>query len=236
MNISLELLDDYSMADIIAREYDLWVAQGEAQTPRQSLDETTAETDDVSGGSPNGSQLLGIRLCDLSLNKACVDGYSNMYAFTFTYDPESKHSIDVEDGPATKVDDEQLFWEAVLKKPQKKVKIKKFGELPFLMQYKIFKKHFARWEKQMTNLLDQKVASAILGYTVCIELTKSGNLHAHGMIYSNNNYKDMYSSTARTLWAQISKGRVVAMKKAFELASSQNSWKKYVTKDLNKII
>lgn len=210
----------------------------EVQTPRQSLDETTPGTGDVSGGSNPGIQLLRtayepppIKMSDLSLNmnKDCSD-YTSTYAFTFTYDPMSKQTI-IEDRPlvwSSTENEELLFWECVSGKKKKMSKTRRMVEFTFMEQYEIFKKHFFRWLKE----LEKMIFNVVIGYTVCIESTKAGLLHAHAIIYSGNNWNEMVCQTSRVLWASISKGRVCAMGKAFQTVSSEKSWKKYITKNL----
>lgn len=218
-----------SSIEEIASEYEVDIS--EAQTPRQSLDETTPGTGDVSGGSPP----LGIRLGDLTMSKL-VDpsGYTQVYSFTFNYNPLSKHVIteEIDNVYLSPEDEELMFWEAAVGKKKKKSIVKQMMFHSFPHQYEIFKKHFKRWEKDMNDL----IPGSVIGYTVCIELTKAGVLHAHAIVYSRNNYVEMCSSTARTLWAKIAKGRVVAMKDAFGSVKSEKAWKQYVTKDNNKII
>lgn len=215
-------------------------------SPVKSLDKTTPAEGEVGvlGGKPRGPSKdtsecnvsLNIRLGDLTLTKLCKE-YTQSYSFTFNYNPLSQHRMTKE---APKVyltdasgnDTEELFWVNALGKPKKVVENKQFIFYDFRDQYELFKKHFAKWEKQINQL----IPDFVLGYTVCIERTKQGVLHAHAIVYSNNNYVDMCSSTSRTVWAQIAKGKVCAMKDAFSSVKSEKSWKQYVTKDNNKII
>lgn len=209
---------------------DIGLIPSEADSPRQPLDEMLPGTGDISGENP---QSLGIRLGDLTLTKL-VSEYTQVYSFTFNYNPLSKHTK-TEDKPlvwSSPENEELLFWECATGKTKKITKTKQFMFFSFPDQYEIFKKHFYKWEKEMLKL----IPDSVVGYTVCIEQTKQGVLHAHAIVYSNNNYTEMCSSTARTLWAQIAKGKVCAMKDAFASVKSEKSWKQYVTKDNNKII
>lgn len=218
--------------ELLAME--LGIYSSVADSPRQPLDETTPGTGDVSGGNLN-SQPLGIILGDLSLNSIPQD-HTSVYSFTFNYNPYAKHTI--KDDAVTVWQecgddcDELLFWESVTGHKKYRSRTKQFGHFSFQDQYTIFCKHFNKWIKEMNAL----IPDSVIGYSVCIELTKQGILHAHSIIYSNNNYKDMCCSTARVLWAKISKGKVCAMKNAFAPVQSASAWQKYITKDVKKTI
>lgn len=240
--------------ELLIRDYgwDPYLVPGVANIPVKALDEMTAKnagvSGDVSGGS-NPSVLgdvsnirisldnhndisLNIRLSDLSLNKD-VSSYNTMYSFTFNYDPKSLHNRRVEVPVALlESSDEVDFWRFALGDEKKKYKTYhlEFQLFSFIEQYEIFKKHFKRWLKNMNDVIPYSV----VGYTVCIERTKNGILHAHAVIYSDNNYAEMCCTTARSLWASVSKGRVCAMKNAFAPVKSGKQWVKYVTKDLGK--
>lgn len=224
-----QLADEYAI-DYKALDKGLVLSEAN-DSPRQPLDETTPKEGDVSGGNPP----LGIKLGDLTLCKL-VDpsGYTQTYSFTFNYNATAKHSITETyfDNEIDWENEESQFWEIVTGKKQKKTIIKEMMFHSFTHQYEIFKKHFKRWEKDMNDL----IPGSVVGYQVCFELTKSDVIHAHALIYSRNNYVDMCSSTARTLWAKIAKGRVCAMKNAFGAVKSEKAWKQYITKDNNKII
>lgn len=215
--------------ELLALEFGL--LPSEADSPRQPLDETTHGTGDVSGGN----EALGIILGDLSLNSIPKD-YTMIYSMTFNYNPMSVHTV--KDDPVlvwstvNEDCDEAMFWQSVTGRPKSKTRTKQFGYFSFQDQYTIFKKHFKRWNKDMNDL----IPDSVVGYKVCIEQTKQGILHAHALIYSNNNYESMVTSTARTLWAKQSKGKVCAMKNAFGAVKNQKSWMQYITKDVNKMI
>lgn len=203
---------------------------GIAQTPRQSLDETSAGLPaDVSGGSPPGT----IAWCDLSLNQAVdASGYTTIYAFTFNYNPMTTQTLSVaRDMTYLSPDCEEiLFWTYAFGKAPKRVITKPMGMFAFSDQYTIFKKHFKTWLKDVNKL----VPEAVVGYNMTIEETKVGVLHAHAMIYSRNNYEETVCQTARVLWARITKGKTYAMEKAFEKCSSAKAWQKYITKNFSQ--
>lgn len=219
--------------DILAEE--LGIIPDEVETPRKVLDETTPGTGDVSGGSMPAPVCLqpNIAFSDLSLNEnSDCSSYICAYAFTFTYDPESiQMTREIREQIYLSPEDEEYkFWEvAVGGKKKFKTRTQKMKYFPFMHQYDIFKKHFLKsWLPTMRKM----IYGSILGYTVCVEQTKAGLIHAHGIFYSDNPYTEMVCQTARVLWAKTSKGRVCAMKNAFESVSSVKSWKKYITKNL----
>lgn len=175
-----------------------------------------------------------IKLGDLTLCKDTSGAYTKVYSWTFNYNPYEKQSYRVikETGNCT-IDwnTEEVFWEQVTGKikPTYKTYNSAMHSYNRKQQYEIFCKHFARWEKQ----INKTIPGVLNGYKVCIEYTKSDVIHAHGIFYSNNNYADMCSSTARVLWAQISKGKVCAMKDAFAEVKSEKHWLQYITKQNN---
>jgi len=202
----------------------------EANTPRQPLDETTPGTGDVSGGYP-----LGKTLGDYSMVKTPWN-YEQQYAFTFTYAPESKQTLVTDVTGFMKLAhdaEEGDFWKlAVGEKPRYQRSVRMMKNFSFDHQYEIFEGHFKKWVDNMNKMIHRSVT----GWRVYAERTKQGLLHCHAIIYSDNKYADMVCSTGRTVWAQISKGKVCAMKSAFAPVANEKSWMNYITKDVKKII
>lgn len=153
---------------------------------------------------------------------------SNQYSCTFTYNPFARFSLlDTYDQYVTY--DEHV----ILKDPKKVTRTRQFGNFSFQDQYRIFRKHFGRWYKQMNKVLDKK--DQLKGYKVYIEKTKVGTLHAHAIIHCNCNYNEAFGNISATIWASIAKGQVRAMqtdkKKAFDKVYDSNAWSKYISKD-----
>lgn len=164
------------------------------------------------------------KLGDLSFEDMSGVSGENPYSCTFTYNPYSKFSL-------TDTIDQYVQYDehVILKDPKKHVRTKQFGYYGFHDQYRIFRKHFMRWYKDMNKILDKK--DQLKGYKVYIEKTKSGTLHAHSIIFSNCNYNESFGNYCATTWARIAKGQVRAMKKAFDMVHDFQAWNAYIIKD-----
>lgn len=148
----------------------------------------------------------------------------NPYSCTFTYNPFAKFSL-------SDTYDEYVQYDehVILKDPKKITRTKQFGYFNFIDQYRIFQKHFKRWYKDMNSILDKK--DKLKGYSVYIEKTKLGTLHAHTIIYSNCNYNEAFGHYSATIWARIAKGQVRAMNGAFDKVHDMQAYNKYIIKD-----
>lgn len=163
-------------------------------------------------------------LGELSIeNTSDISGCTG-YSCTFTYNPYSKFSIsDTIDKYITY--DDKVF----LQDPKKYTRTKKFIHFSFKDQYRIFTRHFDRWVNRMNGILDKK--DKIRGWSVWLEQTKLGTLHAHSIIYSPIQYDEAFGNYCAASWASIAKGSVRAMKRAFEKMRNKEGWNEYIQKN-----
>lgn len=126
---------------------------------------------------------------------------------------------------------------------------KSYGEEPVLLidqspsiQMMYFKKKFMAWLSDIkTNLLTTSRSIRIPAYEVYTEFTKQGLIHAHGLLYLNNNYHSGVSNTMSSVWCNINIGvqrkSMTSYKKgkyadkAFDKCSDVLKWTKYITKE-----
>ena len=110
-------------------------------------------------------------------------------------------------------------------------------------QWEIFKDTFVKWKilfiKRMNALCNTRY---IISYEIYPELTKSGIIHAHALLYYNSNYANIRTIMAKT-WVDKAKQygvRLSSMKKkdpsgaynyAFDKCNNVQSWRKYITKE-----
>lgn len=199
------------------------------------------ETKNTPAGHKSGDKTLN----DFSFNDMSrVRDISSMFFCTFTYsstacfhkkevipatywDDEIHHTVQFINGKIVKLSGEQS--PATIK-----TRLIPYWDMSFIDQYDLFVKHFKRWISSMNKVLDH--SARITGYQVIIELTSKGILHAHSRVYSRCNYKDGFGSTASALWANIAKGKVSAMSKAFEPVRNSSGLHKYMLKVQNQII
>jgi len=109
-------------------------------------------------------------------------------------------------------------------------------------QWELFKETFDKWKslflKRMGALCNSRY---IISYEIYPELTKSGIIHAHALLYYNSNYQNIRTIMSKC-WVDKAKKygvKMSAMKKktasgydyAFDKCNNVDSWRKYITKE-----
>jgi len=109
-------------------------------------------------------------------------------------------------------------------------------------QWELFKEVFDKWKslflKRMGALCNERY---IISYEIYPELTKSGIIHAHALLYYNSNYQNIRTIMSKC-WVDKAKSfgvKMSAMKKktihgydyAFDRCNNVDSWRKYITKE-----
>lgn len=103
------------------------------------------------------------------------------------------------------------------------------------------------WLKKLYNTLKRVSPNNcyISDHIITFEKTKSGVVHAHGLIYVNNNYYTAVSQHMGLIWCKLSGGLLAALAKknkagkidnAFDKCSDVYAWFEYITKDQNQIM
>lgn len=149
------------------------------------------------------------------------------YACTFTVPTDNKDFYDVQKTTTFSKGKIQVVEDLTIK--------------PFLVQIQILREIFFTWLKKLRSTLKRLAPRncAIVDYLLVYEQTKSGMVHAHGLIYINNNYYTAVSQHMGLIWSKLIKGKIAAMHKlnvagkydnAFDKCSDIYAWTLYMLK------
>lgn len=105
---------------------------------------------------------------------------------------------------------------------------------------------FNKWLSKLNRIYrSQCYDFHVIQYEIFTEQTKQGLLHAHGILYCNNNYAAAMSDTMANLWVKVTGGqsRKVSMKKkkgtridyAFAKCADVTKWHAYISKEFTNI-